>query len=164
MSGITIKDTRSYREKYYVPFGKFIINMAQLDKNNIILIKYPKSFAPCPSLLRTVVSDKFKELIIDLVDTAVINIDLQKQLQGHEIDLFEKLLKKSAIAEQLNYSRIETTTEDYKTRLRLLQASMNAGNRSIELLDESKDLLQKLNASNDISDSDYEMLLSCLDL
>ena len=54
MKGIEKQKKESFIIERYVPFGKFIINHYQLDKN-ILLVKYP-SLAPVPKLKRTIIS------------------------------------------------------------------------------------------------------------
>lgn len=155
-------DTRSFRERNYIQFGIFTLHETMLNNKNKLLVKYDKSFAPVPSIKQTTVSDTFKYLIIDLLDTQKINIDLQKQLSNNEMDLFENLLKKSKTIGLLNYKRIkqnnETLIKNYKIRLTILQGSFNAGNINEEIINEALELINKLYELNELSTADFNML------
>lgn len=150
-------------EKLYVPFGKYILNTKQLQ-NNILLIKNKKGLAPIAKLKRTVISDDFKNLITDLIDTQTINIELQKELQKEEVFLFEKLLSLCNLKEVLNYKRYSKTVDDYIHRLTIIQGSFNAGNTSDILKEEAIDIIKVLSNPiiNIISLNDAEMLIECL--
>jgi len=147
----------------YVPFGKYILNTKQLD-NNILLIKNKKGLAPIAKLKRTPISNDFKNLLKDLIDTQKINIELQKELNNDEIILFEKLLTISNLVEVLNYKRYSKTVDDYLHRLTIIQGSFNAGNTSNILKQEAIDIIKVLSNSiiNKISPVDAEMLIECL--
>lgn len=150
-------------EKLYVPFGKYILNTKQL-KNNILLIKNKKGLAPIAKLKRTEITDDFKNLITDLIDTQKINIELQKELQKEEVFLFEKLLSLCNLKEVLNYKRYSKTVDDYIHRLTIIQGSFNAGNTSDILKQEAIDIIKVLSNPivNIISLKDAEMLIECL--
>lgn len=150
-------------EKLYVPFGKYILNTKQL-KNNILLIKNKKGLAPIAKLKRTEITDDFKNLITDLIDTQKINIELQKELNNDEIILFEKLLSLCHLKSVLNYKRYSKTVDDYIHRLTIIQGSFNAGNTSNILKQEAIDIIKVLSNPiiNKLSLVDAEMLIECL--
>ena len=132
MKGIE-KQTKTGR---YVEFGKFILNYYQLENNNILLIKYPKTLGPVPKLRRKIISDELKILLQNLIDTQLINIDLQKEISIEEITLFENLLNFSGLTKYLNYKRIDKNIQDYIHRYEVLKGGLMAGNQSIELKNE----------------------------
>ena len=150
-------------EKLYVPFGKYILNTKQL-KNNVLLIKNKKGLAPIGKLKRTEITNDFKNLITDLIDTQRINVELQKELNNDEIILFEKLLSLCNLKDVLNYKRYSKTVDDYIHRLTIIQGSMNAGNTSNILKQEAIDIIKILSSPiiNKISPVDAEMLIECL--
>lgn len=158
-------DTQNSREKNYKTFGIFIIHFVKLNKN-ILIVKYAKSFAPIPSIKQTKISNTFKYLLIDILDTQKINIDLQNQLIPNELNIFENLLSKSKTIGLLNYKRNnlnqDTLIKAYKIRLTLIQGSFNAGNVNDESIEEAKDLVIKLFKLNEISIDDYNMLINVL--
>ena len=152
MKGIEKQKKESFIIERYVPFGKFIINHYQLDKN-ILLIKYPKTLAPVPKLRRKIISEELKMLLQNLLDTQLIDIDLQKQLKNDEILIFENLLNLSGLIKYLNYKRIDNLNiQDYVHRYKLLSSGMNAGNQSIEIKQELTEIL-KLFINRDIINS-----------
>ena len=150
-------------EKYYVPFGKYIINTKQL-KSNVLLIKSIKSLGAVNRLRRTIISDDFKNLIIDLLDTGKINIQLQKQLKLKEMELLELLINISGLTDVLHYSRRERDSNDYIERLILIQGTLEAGNDSEDVKKEAIDIIKVLSNPiiNKISSSDAEMLINSL--
>ena len=151
MKGIQKQKKVSFIIERYVEFGKFIINHYQLDKN-ILLVKYPK-LGPVPKLRRTKISDEFKMLLQNLIDTQLIDIDLQKQLKNDEILIFENLINLSGLIKYLNYKRFDNLNiQDYVHRYKLLSSGMNAGNQSIEIKQELTEIL-KLFINRDIIDS-----------
>lgn len=158
-----VKTIEDLIEKLYVPFGKYILNTKQLQ-NNILLIKNKKGLAPIAKLKRTEITDDFKNLITDLIDTQKINIELQKELQKEEVFLFEKLLSLCNLKEVLNYKRYSKTVDDYIHRLTIIQGSFNAGNTSDILKQEAIDIIKVLSNPiiNIISLNDAEMLIECL--
>jgi len=157
------KQRISYKETYFIPFGKFVLNIDRLNRENILLIKYPKNNGPT-LIKRTSITDDFKNLINDLLDTNIINTDLQKELNEKEQDLFHSLLKKAGLDLQLNYKRISKTVEDYKNRFEILRGALIAGNNSDDIINELKDIILLLSnkSVNVISETDAKMLIDCL--
>ena len=96
--GISVK-TEKYKE-----FGKFMLNFVLLD-DNILLIKYKKSYAPLPSLRRTIISDELKDMIHYLFDTGEIDYKSGQNLSIKEKNVFDILISKSGLKTQLKYSK-----------------------------------------------------------
>jgi len=163
MKGIPKINKKSFIETRYCNFGKFIINHYQLNKN-ILLLKYPGTIAPVSRIRRTIISDDFKNLIIDLIDTQKINIDLQKKLSDAEIKIFELLLLLSNLKHHLNYQKQTKTIDDYVHRFNILRGSLAAGDDSIKLRDELIEIIKLLNNKtiNKISDDVANELLEIL--
>ena len=160
MKGINKPKKESFIKTRYVIFGTKILNHYQLEKN-ILLIKYPKTIAPTV-LKRTIISDKFKSLIIDLLNTQKINIELQKQLDLKEIELFEKLLRICGIFQTLNYKRYEMSMIDIINRFEVLRGGLIAGNHSFELRTELIEIIKKLVYFNKISVTDSIELIEII--
>jgi hypothetical protein len=158
MKGIEKQKKESFIIERYVPFGKFIINHYQLDKN-ILLVKYPKSIAPIPKLRRKIISEELKILLQNLLDTQLIDIDLQKQLKNDEITLFENLLNFLGLSKYLNYKRFDKNILDYVHRYEVLKGGLNAGNQSTELKQELTEILQLFINKNIIDSKEgYELI------
>jgi hypothetical protein len=150
-------------DKLYVPFGKYILNTKQL-KQNVLLIKNKKGLAPIAKLKRTEITDDFKNLLTDLIDTQRINIELQKELNNNEVVIFETLLSLCNLKNVLNYKRYSKSVDDYFHRLKIIQGSFNAGNTSNILKQEAIDIIKVLSSPiiNKISLVDAEILIECL--
>jgi hypothetical protein len=159
-----IKGTKnSYIVTRYIRFGKFNLNHFQLN-NNILLVKHPASHGPVAKIRRTQVSNNFKSLLHDLLDTQKINTALQKRLSTTEMDLFELLINLSGLAEQLDYSRQTMSVDDHVDNFEVLRGELVAGNTSKILKEELIGVIQILNAEpiNKISDKDAIELIAIL--
>ena len=144
--GIAIKN-QTYKE-----FGKFMINFVLLD-DNILLIKYKKSYAPVPSLRRTIISDELKDMIIYLFDTGEIDYQSGQKLSKSEKDIFDLLIIKSGLKTQLKYNKekMKDTAEDIIEQFNILKGQIIAGNDNPEIKNKIKDLLSKMVNMNKIN-------------
>jgi hypothetical protein len=144
--GIAIKN-QTYKE-----FGKFMINFMLLD-DNILLIKYKKSYAPVPSLRRTIISDELKDMIIYLFDTGEIDYQSGQKLSKSEKDIFDLLIIKAGLKTQLKYNKekMKDTAEDIIEEFNILKGQIIAGNDNPEIKDKIKDVLSKLVNLNKIN-------------
>jgi len=157
MKGIE-KQTKTGR---YVEFGKFILNYYQLENNNILLIKYPKTLGPVPKLRSTIISDNFKFFLQDLINSQKINIDLQKEISTEEIKILEKLINLSGLSQYLKYKKIgfDRNIQDTIQRFEVLKGGLLAGNQSIELKEELSKILQLFLNKNIIdSEAGFELI------
>ena len=160
----SIKETKdSYIIKRYIRFGKFDLNHYKLNQN-VLLIKYPKSRGPVSTIRATKISDDFKSLILDLLDTQKINKALQKKLDKNEMDLFENLIRKSGLEEQLDYERSKMDVDDYVHKFEILRGELVAGQNSRIMKDELIEVIKILNNKeyNKISDEDANELIEIL--
>ena len=159
------KNKIRYSEVNYYCFGKFILQRKLLNDENILLIKYPKSLAPVPKIRRTKVSDDFKAIINDLLDTQKINIQLQKELNDKEQNLFELLINLAGLKDVLNYSRVYKDIQYFINKFEVLRGSIIAGNDNDEILKELFNVIDILSNENVgiISIDDAKMLKNCFD-
>lgn len=148
--GLNVKETEHYKK-----LGKFMINMRYLEKNKLI-IKY-LSYAPIPNLKQISITDKFKNLIIDLFDTNEINYQLLKSLDKPEIDLFKKIIDKSGLAQTLKFDETKTklNIDELKNRFNVLRGVIVAGNVNSFILDELKEIVDELYKQEAINRQDY---------
>jgi hypothetical protein len=119
---------------------------------------------PVANLKSTKVTNNFKNLINDLLDSKKINTTLQKKLNKKETDLFELLIKKSGLSSQLEYVRLELDVEHIIHQFELLRGELVAGNTSILLKEELIEVIQTLNdkSVNRIPDTDAKELIEIL--
>ena len=158
------KNKKQYREINYYSFGKFILQRKLLNDENILLIKYPVSFAPVPKIRRTKISDDFKAIINDLLDTQKINIQIQKELNDKEQELFELLINLAGLKDVLNYNRVYKDVKYYVDKFEVLRGSIIAGNDNDEIINELIDIIDLLSNKSigKISLSDAIMLKESL--
>ncbi len=146
----------------YKEFGKFMMNIKLLLNENILLIKYPKSFAPIPKLRRTKISDTLKDVLITLFETNEINYQLLKQCSKSEKEIFNFLMEKSNLKFQLNYdkSKLDYTEAELIDRFNIVKGIIEAGNDNKELLTEAQELITKLKELKKIDENVADEILT----
>lgn len=155
--GISMKVDK-YRE-----FGKFIINYILLD-DNILLIKYKKSFAPFAPIRRTKISNELKDMIHYLFDTGEIDYKSGQKLTSSEKQIFDTLITKSGLKTQLKYSRDKLTDsiEDIIEEFNILKGVILAGNDNPKLKEDIKVVLGKLVRLSKITQEEADDIISDL--
>jgi hypothetical protein len=128
----------------YREFGKFIMNMVLLDQN-ILLVKY-KSYAPIPSLRRTVISDELKNLLYYLFDTGEIDYQSGQKLKENEKIILNNLIMKSGLNLQLKYksNKLDDDIDAIIEEFEILKGEIIAGNDNPKIKQDIKDILNKL--------------------
>ncbi len=158
-SGIELKS-----KAHYKTFGKFMVNMNLLHANEL-LVKYV-SYAPVYKIKRTPISSYFTDFLVDLLDTGMINVDLYKKLTFKDNRIFENLVVRAKLANQLGYHKIEQKFDENNLtqRFEVLRGEIIAGNSNAELIEELKFVIKELNKIGKISDIDRDDLLNELNL
>ena len=126
------KEKQSYKTRYYINFGNKILNENKLDQNRL-LIKYKNSHGSVPTIPQTVISNKLKEFIFNLIHTGSLDIETQKLLDQNDIEILERLLKKCDLTIHLGYKKIKMTPGDVQEKYSLLKGSFLSGNNSVIL-------------------------------
>lgn len=143
--------------------GKYIVDGTELEKQ-ILSIKY-QSGAPVPDFGRKIpISDRFQELLKDLIETQKLNKSLMKELDPTERRAIETILIKSGVGLGLGIKEITPTDEDKEKmqRFQLLQGSFNAGNNSQDLIHELRSLVIYFMNSGRLSKKDAISTLQAL--
>jgi len=153
-SGIELKS-----KAHYKTFGKFMINMDLLMANEL-LVKYV-SYAPVYKIKRTQISTYFTDFLSDLLDNGTINVDLYKKLTFKDNRIFENLIVRAKLANQLGYHKIEQKfdEEQLKTRFEIIRGEIVAGHSNAELIEELIFVIKELFKIGKISDNDKNDLL-----
>jgi hypothetical protein len=146
----------------YREFGKFIMNMALLDQN-ILLVKY-KSYAPVPALKRTNISDELKDLLYYLFDTGEIDYKAGQKLSQSEKSILDKLLMKSGLHLQLKYKtdKLDEDIDAIIEEFEILKGEIIAGNDNPKIKEDIKEILVKLVRLKKISKDVAEDILQDL--
>ena len=154
-NGIELKSKAHYRT-----FGKFIVNMDLLH-GGTLLVKYI-SYAPVYKVKRTAISKYFCDFLCDLLDTGVINVDKYKKLTFKDNQIFDNLVVRAKLANQLGYHEIEKTLdeEQLKVRFEILRGEILACNSNAELVEELSHVINELFKINKISKEDKDELLT----
>ena len=154
-NGIELKSKAHYRT-----FGKFIINMDLLHGGEL-LVKYI-SYAPVYKIKRTGISGYFCDFLCDLLDTGVINIDKFKKLTYKDNRIFDNLVVRAKLANQLGYHKIEQKLDEdeLKIRFEILRGELTAGNNNRELVEELNHVIDELYKIGKIKEEDKIELLA----
>ena len=145
-------------EDTYKTFGKHIVHYPQLRDMNTLNIKYPsksKNYVP-----KLVVSNQYKDLMIDLLERGKYSDSLLEQLEDNEKEHFHKIVKGAGLMEQF---KLKTPPNDkmkqMAERFKLLRGNFLAGNNSPTLIKELRSIVLAFMERNVISKNDgYELL------
>lgn len=143
-------------------FGKFMINLKLLKKNGILLFKY-KSYAPIPWLKRQNLSISFKQFWISLMDTTTVDYDLLRNCSDSDIILFEKILLKSGLIDDLDYQQVQSNSSQLVERFNILRGELQASNNNPEIITELKIVIDKLVNLNKITLEDKTDIIEGLE-
>ncbi len=132
------EDNPTYRQ-----FGKYVLHIPYLLNNNTANFKYP-SLGSIPTLKPLKISDDYKDLIIETLQTGKLNKKEFERLPQSEIKHFERVVVGAGLVEQLGL-KLGNTDED-KTdtkRFELLRGEYLAGNNNADLIKELRHLITK---------------------
>ena len=126
----------------FCQFGKIFIQLDKLFYKNVLVVKDHNKmnihgFKNCP------VSDEFVELIMRMCKGHKPSPSDLKNLKINEKEIFDMLIYISGNHKTIHSTK-DSTAEKLKLRLELVEGEIEAGNNNIELLDELRDLLNKL--------------------
>ena len=126
-----------------------------------LLVKYI-SYAPVYKIKRTGISSYFCDFLCDLLDTGVINIDKFKKLTYKDNRIFDNLVVRAKLANQLGYHKIEQKLDEneLKIRFEILRGELTAGNNNRELVDELNHVIDELYKIGKIKEEDKIELLA----
>jgi hypothetical protein len=132
------EDNPTYRQ-----FGKYVLHIPYLLNNNTANFKYP-SLGSIPSIKPLKISDDYKELLLETLQTGKLNKKELDRLPQSEIKHFEKVAVGAGLVEQLGL-KIGTTEEDKADakRFELLRGEYHAGNNNDKLIKELRQLITK---------------------
>ena len=154
-NGIDLKS-----KAHYKTFGKFIVNMDLLHANEL-LVKYANSYAPVYKVKRCKITKYFCDFMVDLLNTSVINIDLFKKLTYKDDQIFENLIIRAKLVNQLGYDKIDRKLDEEQLKLRfeVLRGEVLNNNNNNELIDELTYVIHELFKIGKIAEADRDDLL-----
>jgi hypothetical protein len=132
------EETPTYRQ-----FGKYVIHLPYLLNNNVANFKYP-SLGSIPSIKPLTISDDYKDLILETLQTGKLNKKELERLPQNEIKHFEKVAVGAGLVEQLGM-KIGSTEEDKADlkRFEILRGEYLAGNNNEKMIKELRLLITK---------------------
>lgn len=151
-----LKASHNYKE-----FGKFAINLKYLYEN-VLLVKYKKSYAPVPTIKRTNVSEDFVDVLLYLFDTEKIDYEKLKEMTYTETELFKKLIMKSGLYDTLKYDHNLTreNIKDVIEQYQIIKGHIEADNDNPELPIKAKKVLKKLKNYGKITEAEYNDIMA----
>jgi hypothetical protein len=132
------EDNPTYRQ-----FGKYVIHLPYLLNNNVANFKYP-SLGSIPSIKPLTISDDYKDLILETLQTGKLNKKEFERLPQNEIKHFEKVAIGAGLVEQLGM-KVGSTEEDKADakRFEILRGEYLAGNNNEKMIKELRLLITK---------------------
>lgn len=132
------EDNPTYRQ-----FGKYVLHIPYLLNNNIANFKYP-SLGSIPSIKPLTVSDDYKDLLLETLQTGKLNKKELERLPQSEIKHFEKVAVGAGLVEQLGM-KVGSTEEDKADakRFEVLRGEYLAGNNNEKMIKELRLLISK---------------------
>lgn len=150
--------TTTDENKFY-PFGKFLIDNDKLEKN-IIRIIYASTGINHPQMKNTLVSDDFKDMIMDIIINFKFNERSYKRLSKDERHYMKTLLEKSGVAKILKIADLDDDEDKaMMNRIRVIQGELEIGNNSPLLKTEAIEIIKHFIANGKINEANgYKML------
>ena len=132
------EDNPTYRQ-----FGKYVIHIPHLLNNKTANFKYP-SLGSIPTIKPLTISDDYKDLLLEVLQTGKLNKKELERLPQNEIKHFERVAVGAGLVEQLGM-KIGNTEEDKADakRFELLRGEYLAGNNNDKMIKELRQLITK---------------------
>jgi hypothetical protein len=148
----------------YQPFGKFIINTKLLLDDNKLRLLYAKTYQNILTFKTTLISNDYREILLDLIDHKKFNQRLYDLLDEKERTHLNLLLNRSGVRVALKIKiNSDTEYELKKKKWVVIQGEINAGNDSKLLKEEAKGLLDYFKTKKTITKSEYETAMKQLE-
>jgi hypothetical protein len=147
-------DNPTYRE-----FGKYRIHIPNLVEKNIANFKYP-SLAVIQSIKPLLITDDYKEFLIDVLKNGNINERHYKSLQPDERKHFERVSSGAGLIHKFKLT-LNNEEEDIKDadRFNVLRGEYLAGNNNENMIKELRKLIVKFLNNGRISKNEGMNLL-----
>ena len=143
----------------YIPFGKYILSLKQLQKNRFMLRTKAKK-NPVLSFKTLVLTRRTKAIVQKLlqdIDVSFEEIDALSEDEKNDIDT---IVSVTEINNRLKIPNTKRTQLNKKlNKFNVLRGSIIAGNDNIELLKDFRRLLVELNAEGYISKKETSDIL-----
>jgi len=137
--GIAVKEVPSY-----VEFGKYVLNIPQLEQQDIFNVKY-KSLGTIPKYRQKAVSDVLRDFILDLLSNGKANHRTYSQISPEERKFFEAVATDAGVFIGLGLPKTITNDDDEDIkRFEILKGQVLAGNNNQKLLSELRKLTLSL--------------------
>jgi hypothetical protein len=137
--GIAVKEVPSY-----VEFGKYVLNIPQLEQQDIFNVKY-KSLGTIPKYKQKPVSDVLRDFILDLLSNGKPNQRTYSQISPEERKFFEAVATDAGVFIGLGLPKTITNDDDNDIkRFEILKGQVLAGNNNQKLLSELRKLTLSL--------------------
>ena len=148
----------------FIPFGRYLLNLKQLQKNRFML--RTKSKNPVLSFKTILLTKKTKAIVQKLLQDLDVSFDEIDSLNEDEKNDIDTIISKTDIDTRLRVPNTKRSRlEKDLNKFNVLRGSIIAGNDSTELLKDFRRLLLHLTTENYISKKECnEVLMEMLKL
>lgn len=124
-------------------------------------IKFP-SLASHPKLKREKISDKLKQILLELLENNKLSNELYNQLDAQEKETFDRLCYYAGIKDKIG-SGIYSKEKEEQKEFELLKYQISSGNNSRKGLEKMKQLISKFVKENKMTEKDSKGLVEHID-
>ena len=149
------------REDRFYQFGKFLLDNDKLN-NNIVRIIYASTGSGHPKIKNTLVSEDFKDILLDTILKSNFSERAYKRLNKDEKIFMKSILEKSGVSKILQIKSLQDDDETHlMDRWQVLQGEFEIGNDSPTIKEEAKQIITHFISTGKITKSEgYKMLYS----
>lgn len=143
LSLISGRGIRIDEQPTYIEFGKYVLNNNKLNERKLD-VKTLKSASYIKDLSNVPISNDFYDILNDMLDTQKINEKALQYLSAKEKRIFTKLINGSGLYGKYKIKLTPSEQEQKENeRYEMLKGIFTAGNDSIEVIKELKQLILK---------------------
>ena len=141
-----------------VTFGKLVLLLKKLYYKNILAVKHHNMIS-IVGLKNTKVSDKLVKILMGMVEGSHPQAFELNALSINEKQLYDRLIQLAGLNKMIPHSTEKTVT-DLKTRMKLIEGEITAGNNSPLLLQELYVIVHSLKDFGVLKNKDIKNYLS----
>ena len=141
-----------------VTFGKLVLLLKKLYYKNILAVKHHNMIS-IVGLKNTKVSDKLVKILMGMVEGTNPQVFELNALSLNEKQLYDRLIQLAGLNKMIPHSTEKTVT-DLKTRMKLIEGEITAGNNSPLLLQELYVIVHSLKDFGVLKNKDIKNYLS----
>jgi hypothetical protein len=146
----------------FIQFGKYLLNQPHLYNDSKLTLRFPSGGA-IPQFKPSIITEDFREFLIDLIENEKMSQPLYKSLNDKEKKFFEKICKGAGLVHKFNI-KPSNLTDDIEqkelNRYKLLVGEVEAGNNNKDLIKELRALVIKFSKDGRMGKADSIYMLT----